>query len=182
MVIAMKKVRVISCLSTILIMSLIFFFSSQSSDESSALSDGITHHFAEMIIRVFKITNITAESLTGSMHTLIRKCAHFTEYCILGISATVSFLLNTCRDSRDDKLFFIGNKKRFAAFVCVTVYCALYAVSDEMHQMFVPGRSAQLLDITVDTSGAAFGSIICLAVWAVIAGIKRKKKRYRYDF
>ena len=33
----------------------------------------------------------------------------------------------------------------------------IYAVSDEIHQAFVPGRSAQLSDVCIDACGAAIG-------------------------
>jgi VanZ family protein len=37
------------------------------------------------------------------------------------------------------------------------VFCVLYAVSDEVHQLFVPGRGAQVTDVLIDNAGAFVG-------------------------
>jgi VanZ family protein len=42
---------------------------------------------------------------------------------------------------------------------------ALYGVTDEFHQSFVPGRSAELRDLVADTTGAALGAGLAW-VWA----------------
>jgi len=42
--------------------------------------------------------------------------------------------------------------------------CVLFAVSDEFHQQFVPGRGPQVRDVFIDSSGAALGLLLCLAV------------------
>ena len=44
-----------------------------------------------------------------------------------------------------------------------------YAVTDEVHQMFVPGRSAQLSDLLADTMGVVAGVSLCW-LWGVVAG------------
>ncbi len=36
-------------------------------------------------------------------------------------------------------------------------FVILYAVSDEVHQLFVPGRGGQLTDVIIDTAGAGAG-------------------------
>ena len=41
----------------------------------------------------------------------------------------------------------------FAAFV----FCFLYACSDEVHQLFVPGRSGNIIDVGIDSIGSYFG-------------------------
>jgi VanZ family protein len=38
-----------------------------------------------------------------------------------------------------------------------------YAVSDEVHQMFVPGRSAEVADLAADASGIVAGTAVCWA-------------------
>ncbi|MDO8519907.1 MAG: VanZ family protein [Deltaproteobacteria bacterium] len=42
---------------------------------------------------------------------------------------------------------------------------AILAVLDEIHQMYVPGRSAEAADWVADVSGAALGMILCRAVY-----------------
>ena len=46
------------------------------------------------------------------------------------------------------------------------MFCSLYAISDEVHQLFVPGRGAQVKDVFIDIAGAAVG--IFLSLWRFI--------------
>lgn len=43
-----------------------------------------------------------------------------------------------------------------------------YAVTDEVHQMFVPGRSAEMYDLLADAGGAIAGAAACWA-WGIIS-------------
>ena len=94
--------------------------------------------------------------LLEAWHLLIRKGAHFTEYAVL--AALVANALRIC------------GKLRWYLPVIIS---AAYAVTDEIHQYFVPGRACRLLDVTIDTSGAVFGT----AVFAL--GIFLLNKRHR---
>lgn len=47
-----------------------------------------------------------------------------------------------------------------------------YAVTDEVHQLFVPGRSADVADWIADTAGALMGTAACWA-WGIIAQTSR---------
>ena len=44
-----------------------------------------------------------------------------------------------------------------------------YATSDEVHQMFVPGRSAQWTDLLADAIGICVGTSLCWG-WGIISG------------
>jgi len=46
----------------------------------------------------------------------------------------------------------------------------LYSASDEIHQAFVPGRTARISDVMIDTAGGAFGLGV---LWSAGKGIKR---------
>jgi len=48
-----------------------------------------------------------------------------------------------------------------------------YAASDEFHQWFVPGRSADVADLTADAIGAAFALIACWA-WGILSPGSRR--------
>jgi VanZ family protein len=54
--------------------------------------------------------------------------------------------------------------ERRAAWIALLL-CSAYAVTDEVHQLFVPGRSADPLDWTADTIGSAAG--VCAALIAL---------------
>ena len=119
----------INILLVITWMILIFIMSSFNSTESSNQSNFIV----DIITNIFNATNIDLLSL------IIRKLAHFTEYFILGI------LIYNLIHSYNKKLY-IG-----------IIICVIYAISDEIHQSFVPGRSCQLLDILIDSMGSTVG-------------------------
>ena len=106
--------------------------SSFDATESSNQSNFIVN----IIINIFNINNIELVSL------IIRKLAHFTEYLILGILTY--------------NLIKSYNKKTYIAIII----CILYAISDEIHQYFVPGRSCQILDMTIDSIGSLTGIYI----------------------
>ena len=116
----------------ILWMAFIFTMSTFNATESSNQSNFIVN----IIVNIFNINNIELVSL------IIRKLAHFTEYFILGI--LTYNLINNC------------NKKTYIAIII----CILYAISDEIHQYFVPGRSCQILDMTIDSLGSLTGIYI----------------------
>ncbi|HEX3989520.1 MAG TPA: VanZ family protein [Verrucomicrobiae bacterium] len=87
-------------------------------------------------------------------HHFIRKCAHFTEYAILGTIAWRAFHHGGGQAA--------GNSSR--SFRLAILFCALYASSDEFHQSFVPDRQPAVLDVMLDTSGAACGLLL---IWSV---------------
>ena len=53
--------------------------------------------------------------------------------------------------------------------------CGLYAISDEIHQLYVQGRSGQVSDVLIDSSGALVGilSIVAIRSWL----IKKRNKQ-----
>ena len=81
---------------------------------------------------------------------LIRKCGHLSEYAVLGVLAW-----NVRRGTGAEKKTF----RQCAKFALVIA--SLYAGTDELHQSFVPGRDGAVLDVFIDTCGAAVG-LICL--------------------
>ncbi|MGC4113472.1 MAG: VanZ family protein [Myxococcales bacterium] len=85
------------------------------------------------------------------------KVLHFGEYAGLG--------LLLCRAlTMGDR----GLAPR-SAFAAAALLCALYGVSDEVHQMFVPQREADALDLLADVAGAASGA----GLYALFVGRRR---------
>jgi len=82
------------------------------------------------------------------LHVLMRKSAHLTEYAILGMLLYGS--------QRDDHPFEWCPQR---ALVCVAI-AAAYSLSDEFHQIFVPGRTASLVDCGIDTTAATLGVMV----------------------
>ena len=80
------------------------------------------------------------------VETIIRKAAHFTVYFILGMLS-----LNLA-----DKII----KNRKSCVITAFIFSVLYAVSDEIHQAFVPGRACRLFDVALDSFGAFLGIML----------------------
>lgn len=152
----MKIRRTILTVLTVLWMGLIFFMSAQNADASNEMS-GRTVRFVE---RVFfpDWDTLPSEEYTErhqSLTYLVRKTAHFTEYLILGVF--LSLVLMT---------FPIPWKYRVPAGIAIG---AMYAVSDEIHQMFVAGRAMALFDILIDSAGVTVGVLCALGIAAMAA-------------
>lgn len=81
-----------------------------------------------------------------TMHAVVRKVGHFTEYLVLGV-----LIARALRDERGWRL-----QHALMAFVLATSY----AVTDELHQHFVPGRTTAAGDVGIDALGAAAGQIV----------------------
>lgn len=95
-------------------------------------------------------------SLLGPDVDLVSSVAHFCEYTIFG-----ALLQNALRLRLNPRVAVV------AAIACAS----LYGVTDEIHQIFVPGRCCDPIDWLVDTTGATLGS----CAWGIIG--KRKSAR-----
>jgi VanZ family protein len=82
------------------------------------------------------------------IHHLIRKCAHLTEYAILG-----GLALRALSGSAT----FSARKNRWKLAGAALAVAALYAASDEFHQSFVPSRGSSVYDVLIDACGASVG-------------------------
>jgi len=58
------------------------------------------------------------------------------------------------------RAMFRYREVRLASLVLVLGLTELYALSDEIHQLFVPGRTFQLMDLVLDLLGGVIGLII----------------------
>lgn len=141
----MKKI--ISIILVILWMSFIFIMS----NFPSVTSDAQSGFFVTLLSNLFNIDNINILTL------IIRKTAHLFEYFVLGI--LVFCMLKSF------------NIKKLILFSGLT--CILYSVSDEIHQMFVVGRSCELRDMLIDSLGSILGIII---IYYIIKLINIKKQ------
>lgn len=131
----MSKKKIVSIILMIIWMVFIFVMSSFDSVESGSQSNFIV----DIIVNIFNIDNVDLISL------IVRKAAHFMEYLILGILVS--------------NVFNIYGRKRYIGIIV----CVLYAVSDEIHQLFVPGRSCQIFDMIIDSLGSSIGTLVlCL--------------------
>ncbi len=155
-------IRIILIIIILFITSIIFSFSNQNATESS----GISAKVAEKLIEIQpKYKNITAEEkaeLVKAYQKPVRKGAHFSIYTVLSIS--IASL--TCT-------FKTENRKRM---IITLIAGFLYAVSDEIHQTFIEGRSGQVSDVILDTTGVLLGIIIVIGINSIYKKMKKEKE------
>lgn len=149
--------RPLLLLLLVLQMTLIFTMSSFGSDSSNAQSNQIIH----VLHQVFpNLSNDHSFFGVSNLVFIVRKAAHFTEYAILGL---LFFLVY--------RAYFVKlTNAKFLFFALCSSF--LYACTDELHQLFVSGRSGQFTDVLIDTLGAFFGCLLLLM-------IRRLRKAWR---
>ena len=146
-------VALILIVLTLGLMTAIFSFSAQNSSETVGLSSKVTNFVAQIIFSNFSdYSNDFRIKVVDGLNLFIRKAAHFSLYFLLG---GFVFMIFHTLFSRWKNLKKIG---------CVIAFSALYAGLDELHQLFVPGRSARFTDVLLDSLGALTGSIVCLCL------------------
>ena len=149
-----KFIVTISWILVFLWMLIIFRLSSQVAEDSNGLSLGITG-LIQNALEKFVQTD------PGSLNHLVRKGAHFSAYMLLAVLASNA----VCQSG-------IKGLKSFAAALGI---CVLYAVSDEIHQLFVAGRSGQPLDVLIDSFGACVGAGILTLIKSCRLGKNSKR-------
>ena len=124
---------------TLLILWMLFIFIMSSFN--GVMSSNQSGSIAVLIYNLFDISD------TEKVSFIVRKCAHVSEFFILGI-----LVINLVNKYNVKHIYLIS-----------FIICVLYASSDEFHQLFVPGRSGQVTDVLIDLIGVVLGlSIYCL--------------------
>ena len=158
-----NAVRVLLWAAVLALMAVIFTLSAQPAGESSETSSP----FVELYIRLFhpEAENLPPEErfeLGESASFIVRKAAHFSVYALLGLllAAAVSVTFSAGAVRRLLLPFLIG---------------ALWAVSDEIHQSFVPGRSCELRDMAIDSLGALLGVLLFAAAARLFGSVRARR-------
>ena len=135
---------------------IIFMFSNHNAKESGNISSKIAKIVNQESEKIGENKNQT----TKRMEKVIRKIAHFSIYTSLGF-LLLSFI----------STYNITERKRIFVSLSIGV---LYAISDEIHQGFVPGRSPQVTDVILDSMGILFGILIVLIILEINQKMKNK--------
>ena len=143
------------------IMTTVFVLSNQPAGVSTNTSGSVIEKIASVFISNYEnLPSESKETIVSEMQHFIRKTAHFTIYCILGIFTISAMLTYTMRHRR---------RVLTAAAICLA-----YSASDEFHQLFVSGRSCQLSDVCLDFCGSILGIAIVSFVFYLIIKLTRK--------
>lgn len=149
-------------------MALIFYFSEESVEESGDRSSGIVEKLVYLFYPNYAgLEWNTRIDIMIAAHKLVRKLAHFSEFGLLGVLFT-SLIIYVNRRTKW--------VKRWLEWVIPIAFCLLYAISDEVHQIF-SNRGARVTDVLIDFSGALCGILLIHGlVWLFSRKTKGKKK------
>lgn len=143
-----EKIKTAICWILVFIcMGVIFWLSSRTAVESAQQSSSILQY----LIEIFG-DNIFTDFI-------VRKLAHFLEFTGLCL------LMNTA-------LFQTRKRK---SFILSTALTSLYAITDEVHQLFVEGRACRISDWAIDTCGAILGTIAFAVIMLLISKVLKSK-------
>lgn len=138
----------------------IFLFSSDNGDSSTKKSDGLIISITKAFVG-HNIDKKKQNKIINKYVLLVRKGAHFTIYFILGLS-----LISLIKEYR------IINVK---SIIIALIIAILYAISDEIHQLFIPGREGKILDVFIDGTGSTIG----IYLYYIFYKIRRNKNEQK---
>jgi VanZ family protein len=157
-----KIAGITAWLLTAVWMLVIFMLSAQPGTQSGSLSMGVTKIIVNIVGLVFPLDpdKVTNYDWLYMLDGVIRECAHGAAYFILALLAANAFR----------RIGLTGLK----TILLMLAFCAFYAVSDEVHQLFVPGRACELFDFEVDMLGAILSLILLQFISFLAAKFRRK--------
>lgn len=157
----LTAVRIIFILLTIACMVAIFLFSCENADHSSDTSGRVARLLLSIFRPGFKALSPDEQAeIVSDFQHIVRKTAHFTAYMALCFCASIA--------AGKRPLFSRGSAG-------VLAFCFLYALSDEIHQYFVPGRACMFRDVLIDTAGGCTGILITMLLWLIIGAVMKKR-------
>lgn len=154
-------VRILTTALTVAVMVLIFFFSTEDAEQSDQTSGMISKEVVHVVHPDYDQKPPQVQKvLFDEVQHAVRKSAHFSEYALLGL------MLRFCLES------WFGRRKGMSPIAWAGG--TLYAVTDEMHQLRIDGRSGQWTDVMIDSGGVLIGVLIAFLILHLIF-----KKRHK---
>lgn len=145
------KINILRIILILLLLStffIIFGFSSQDGENSGGLSRNITNKILQLSNKYKDMGQEEKEKIADRTERIIRKIAHFSIYTVVGL--LLMGLLSTYKIKENWRM------------ILSILLGMIYAVSDEIHQSFIPGRTPQITDVYIDTLGVVLGALLIL--------------------
>ena len=152
--------RIILILLLLCTFFIIFGFSSQDGETSGGLSRNITNKILQLSSKYNNLEQEEKDQVSDRTEKIIRKIAHFSIYTLVGL--LLMGLLSTYKIKENWRIMlsvFLG---------------MIYAISDEIHQGFTPGRSPRIADVYIDTLGVILGILLILLFIKIYERILQK--------
>lgn len=128
-------------------MGIIFYFSSQVGLKSSENNHLFIISLQSIGIDITKVLGVDFANF------IVRKLAHVSEYTILFFLVYFGFLKSKVK----------------LAVIYSSIISILYAVLDEIHQLYVPGREGKIRDVLIDSIGVLIGIVIIFCFRKIIS-------------
>lgn len=138
----------------------IFGFSSQNGEESGGLSKRVTEAVTKNVKSIQNLEENKKENALHRIESVIRKIAHFSIYTVVGL--LLMGLMST---------YQLTENNRISLSLIIGV---IYASSDEIHQAFIPQRTAAVADVMIDSMGVLLGILCVLLAIKLIQKVKNK--------
>lgn len=152
--------RIILILLLLCTFFIIFGFSSQDGETSGGISRNITNKILQLSSKYNNLEQEEKDQVSDRTEKIIRKIAHFSIYTLVGL--LLMGLLSTYK---------IKENWRIMLSVLLGM---IYAISDEIHQGFTPGRSPRIADVYIDTLGVILGILLILLFIKIYERILQK--------
>ncbi len=151
----MSKRRLILMILSLVWMVVIFCFSARDADESEEDSYKVGLTVGKIVVPDFEDKSETEQlEFAQKIDHPVRKAAHATEYAVLAMLLVGAF-------------YPLGK----LGLVLPFIISAVYATTDEIHQLFVSGRDGNVTDVMIDSSGALLGVLVLF----MIISLKKRK-------
>lgn len=176
----MKKLNRIFLVAMIIWMAVIFLFSMKSGNNSAETSNSITDKIIDLFLHNYHGYDIEyRKQIYDKITFLVRKTAHFGEYGILGLLG-YGYILTRYIISFNKDLIYIWKDIWLKVCIITQLLASLYAISDELHQSFVPDRNPAITDVLIDSAGA-FSIILFITIIINLIVINKSKKELSTD-
>jgi len=160
-----KVVTIIGVILCLLWMGLIFYFSSRTATELDVNNSFV----AQTALKIYGMDRYNAldaaaqKELISTISFVVSKTAHYLEYGALALFAALAL---------------VSVKKKEHRYISIFLFVLLYALSDEVHQKYVDGRTSRMMDVCYDTLGGLTMILLIELVltWASIRTIKKNRK------
>lgn len=137
----------------------IFYLSGKCADDSQAQSRGVI----SSVTGIFG-TIITDEEVMTNIDGIVRETAHGVEYFILGLLTFNAVFLSVMAKNQADNeeinhIEAKSNENEKKCLLISVLICTLYSISDEIHQIPIPGRAFEFKDLFIDFVGITLGTL-----------------------
>ena len=150
---------IISLVLVVLTAIMIFYFSSESGEQSTQTSNGVTTVVIEVTQPDYQTLPVEKQQERFQLTSaIVRKIAHFSEFFMLGLFSILAL-----------KFFELyKNRKIKFSYLFALIFSILYAASDEIHQIISDNRGPSFIDVLIDSSGSILAILAVFIVFLLI--------------